>query len=61
LPITFASFNEILFHLSRAGLGRASERGTLQTEYGPLLRIGTAGRSGSIDRRRSKSYILEIF
>jgi hypothetical protein len=37
-------------YLSRAGLGRAGERGTLQAEYGLLLRIGTAGRSGSIDK-----------
>jgi hypothetical protein len=36
--------------LSRAGLGRAGERGTLQAEYGLLLRIGTAGRSGSINK-----------
>ncbi|OBS15475.1 hypothetical protein FPOA_11993 [Fusarium poae] len=36
--------------VSRAGLGNTGERGTLQAERDLLLRIGTAGRSGSIDK-----------
>jgi hypothetical protein len=36
--------------MSRAGLGNTGERGTLQAERDLLLRIGTAGRSGSIDK-----------